>query len=314
MAKWTNEEIDFIKNNYQTMTDLELSKYLPNHPSKSIKYKRQDLGLTKDKAHRKYSFQDVINEFEKTDYILLSDENDYYDAATNSLRYLCPNHLDKGEMTISLGHLQTGRGCWYCGRERTENGHLLSDSILDTVCNKTCNKKGLIYKGWHRDEGLIYIDYICPKHKTVGIQSMRKGNMERDFIIGCPYCVEIKNIRFSKGVKEIEKYLKEKCIQYIQEFTFNDCRDINLLPFDFYLPKYNKCIEYDGEHHFRPVTFNGISKEEAQKNHEMTVKHDFIKNQYCENNNISLLRIPYYEFKDIKNILDIFLLNERKIA
>jgi len=34
------------------------------------------------------------------------------------------------------------------------------------------------------------------------------------------------------------------------------------------------------------------------------------KNEYCKNNNIRLLRIPYYEFKNIENILKNLLLSD----
>jgi very-short-patch-repair endonuclease len=166
-----------------------------------------------------------------------------------------------------------------------------------------CEEKGFIYVDTFREDGLIYIRYICPKHKEAGIQSMRKGNMNRDNIQGCPYCFDTKKFKFSKGEKCISEVLDMLNITYLQQYTFDNCRDINVLPFDFYLPDLNICIEYDGQHHYYPVTFNGITKEEAEKNHLITVKHDKIKNEYCINNNIKLIRIPYYEYKNIENII-----------
>lgn len=70
-----------------------------------------------------------------------------------------------------------------------------------------------------------------------------------------------------------------------------------MLPFDFYLPSYNILIEYDGEHHFQPV--KGWGGEEKFK---LTQKNDEIKNNYCKDNNITLLRLPYtHTENDIKN-------------
>ena len=62
------------------------------------------------------------------------------------------------------------------------------------------------------------------------------------------------------------------------------------LPFDFFLPDYNMCIEFDGEQHFKPkLNFGGmIGFIKIQTN-------DNIKNEYCNNNNIKLLRIKYNE-------------------
>ena len=54
----------------------------------------------------------------------------------------------------------------------------------------------------------------------------------------------------SKSEKYIANYLSFQNILFEQEYIFPDCRDINPLPFDFYLPDYNTCIEYDGQQHF----------------------------------------------------------------
>ena len=269
------------------------------------------MGLQKDKSHRKYTFDDVVMEFEKTDYILLSDASDYKDAATNSLKYMCPRHLDKGILTISLGHLQSGRGCYFCGREITEAAHILSKDDNEAECRQLCKSKGFEYRGVERINGKYYIKYICPNHREAGVQYMQKGNMNRDNIVGCPYCFETKKFKFSKGEKRVEETLNDLNVISIKQYTFCDCRDINMLPFDFYLPQERKAIEYDGQHHFYPVQFNGVSKEQAIINHEITIKHDLIKNDYCNKNNIGLLRIPYYEYNNIEKLVYDFL--ERKI-
>lgn len=285
------------------MSDKEISEYIKTHSESSVATKRKRLGLTR--SNRKYTFDDVIFEFSKhQEYECLAKQSDYIDSATNSLPYICKKHKNKGVQLISLGHLQGGRGCFYCGRERTEKSRMVDPLINDMECKTLCKSKGFIYKGWHYENGLIYIDYICPDHYLIGIQKMKKGNMSRKNIIGCPYCFDKKKFKFSKGEFAIKKYLDNKNIDYICQYTFNDCRDINLLPFDFYLPKLNIIIEFDGQHHFHPVQFNGISTEEALINHNSTLKHDKIKDSYCLKNNIDIIRIPYFEKKNIDIILD----------
>ena len=79
---------------------------------------------------------------------------------------------------------------------------------------------------------------------------------------------------------------------------------INKLSFDFYLPEHNLCIEYDGEHHYKSVRFNGKSIESSEKAFKKTQLHDQIKTDYCLNNNIQLFRIPYWDFKNIEQILE----------
>ena len=84
----------------------------------------------------------------------------------------------------------------------------------------------------------------------------------------------------------------------MKEYRINECRNILPLPFDFYLPDYNICIEVDGMQHYEPATFGGISKEKAIDNFRESKIRDNIKTQYCKDNNIKLIRIPYWEFND----------------
>ena len=63
--------------------------------------------------------------------------------------------------------------------------------------------------------------------------------------------------------------------------------------FDFYINEDNYIIEYDGEQHFKDT--NGFFKttlEEIQK-------RDIFKNQWCKENNIPLIRIPYTRYDDL---------------
>ena len=80
--------------------------------------------------------------------------------------------------------------------------------------------------------------------------------------------------------------------------TFDDCKNKNKLRFDFYLPDLNTIIEYDGEHHFKENKYFG------EGNLEYITVNDEIKNQYCIDNKIKLIRIPYWKFDVIENILN----------
>tara|TARA_Y100000310_G_C20704121_1_gene833212 strand:+ start:6114 stop:6983 length:870 start_codon:yes stop_codon:yes gene_type:complete len=94
------------------------------------------------------------------------------------------------------------------------------------------------------------------------------------------------------GEKLVAHILDEFGIKYETEKTFEDCKSIRKLRFDFYLPQYNCCIEYDGEHHYGHVNFSGfMSRDQMQENLEKVKKHDKIKNEYCKTNNIELFRV-----------------------
>jgi hypothetical protein len=108
----------------------------------------------------------------------------------------------------------------------------------------------------------------------------------------CPLCKE------SKGEKEVREMLNKYKIHYIPQYKFEDCKSKRCLSFDFYLPKYNCCIEYDGGQHFEIVEWFG-----GFDGFVNTIIRDTIKNEYCKKNNIKLIRIPYWDFDNIENIL-----------
>lgn len=104
----------------------------------------------------------------------------------------------------------------------------------------------------------------------------------------------------SKWEMFIRDYLISLNVVFQPQKRFNDCKNkkqSDMLPFDFYLPDYNICIEYDGEHHFHPIEmWGGYDKFIINK------ENDNIKNEYCKSHNITLLRLPYtYSKDDIKN-------------
>lgn len=89
--------------------------------------------------------------------------------------------------------------------------------------------------------------------------------------------------------KQIEQFLKNKNFNFETEKTFEDCRNErgNLLFFDFFLPKLNIIIEYDGIHHYKPIF--------GEENLRKKQIHDQIKNDYCLIKGIQLIRISYQD-------------------
>lgn len=110
---------------------------------------------------------------------------------------------------------------------------------------------------------------------------------------GCPKC------SFSHGERIIETYLIKHNINYVPQHRFIDCRNKVPLPFDFYLPDYNVCIEFDGRQHYESIDCFG-----GEKYLQYVIQNDNIKTRYCMNNNITLLRIKYDD--DAEEILDAF--------
>lgn len=285
--RWTEEEIDIIKSMYEKHTDAEIAEFLPNRTIDSISTKRKRLGLH---CRIKYDFSEVVDAFERANLVLISDESEYKNMCSE-LRYICKNHPEKGEQISTYGRMLEGKGCFYCGRETTANARkaLISDEDIFDLCNKN----GFEYVGKDYSRKSLDIKYICKRHRSKGIQIMKYQNMKRE-IHGCPDCGR-EDKPLSKGENEVLEYLTNNNIEFIREKTFDDCKDINYLPFDFYLPSKNIAIEFDGEHHYKSVQFNGISQEEADENHRKTKLHDKMKTEYCNQCGVKLIRIPFTE-------------------
>ena len=130
------------------------------------------------------------------------------------------------------------------------------------------------------------------------------GITSKDFLIRghrCPNCSCSANM--SKSERVIKNYLESLNIFYDFEIRIDDCRNVNPLPFDFAI--YNEIknilllIEADGRQHYDSVKYWG-----GDKKLEYVQNNDKIKTQYCKDNNIPLLRIPYWDFNNIESILN----------
>lgn len=104
----------------------------------------------------------------------------------------------------------------------------------------------------------------------------------------------------------IEEYLKSNNIPFETEYRFKDCKNHFQLPFDFYIENYKGkqyCIEYQGEHHYEVI--KGWGGEDKFKTVQI---NDKIKAQYCADNNIHLICLPYTLSKEeiIETLNNIF--------
>lgn len=121
---------------------------------------------------------------------------------------------------------------------------------------------------------------------------------------GCPVCNE------SKGEKICRKYFEDHNIKYIPQKTFNDLLSPknNFLSYDFYLPDYNKLLEYQGKQHLYAVDwFGGETQLEKQK------QYDQIKKEYADKKGYDLIEIWYYDFDNIISILNQHFNDEKDI-
>lgn len=84
---------------------------------------------------------------------------------------------------------------------------------------------------------------------------------------------------------------------------YQECNKRDLELVRRYLPDRNICIEYQGEQHYEPICFGGISLSKAEDNFQDNIKRDNIKRNYCLNNSIKLIEISYKNKSRIREII-----------
>lgn len=177
---------------------------------------------------RSESFEEVKRLMEEKNYKIVSTIDDYKNC-NSKLKYICLKHEDKGVLEITLYHLKEGKGCRYCGYEKTAKTRKIefTDEYVAEVI-KRCIQLNFTYKDIFRDKGKITIKFICNKHQELGEQTMPYANLKRQ-IKGCKYCCS-KNLPewyVLQKIKEVnpdivllEKYvnlttkIKCKCIKH----------------------------------------------------------------------------------------------------
>lgn len=121
-----------------------------------------------------------------------------------------------------------------------------------------------------------------------------------------PKCKICEN-NISLHEKWIRDYFIKNKIQYEREYSIEGCRNLQLLKFDFAIFKNDKLIclmEYDGQQHFYPVF--------DEESFIRTRIADQTKNKFCEENNITFIRIPFWEVDNDINKLRKILNNKMK--
>ena len=200
-----------------------------------------------------------------------------YINSKTPVEIICPKH--GSFFQDPANHLQ-GNNCTICGYEDSIKTRTKSTEEFITQANLVNNNK-YTYEKTNYKTAHTPVIITCSKH---GDFTQKPNEHLRG--VGCPLCSE------SKGEKLISTILKNNNIEYVKQKTFTDCVGLTKrcikLPFDFYLPKYNTLIEYDGQQHFKPVSAWG-----GEEGFLKIKQRDKIKNDYSISKNIKLIRVPY---------------------
>lgn len=246
--------------------------------------KRTDFSCKNCKENpKKNTFEFIKKEFSKYGYKLISDE-----YIANDIKLKC---MDADGYILQLAY--------------------------SNLTNKKPNKFSLFY---NRENIIFNINNYFKLNKincvALNISNVRENKIKlmcecgntfetnwssiKNGQIRCSYCSHI----MSNMEYKVRTWLDENNIEYVFQKKFEDCKVLRCLPFDFYLPKYNYCIEVDGSQHYKPSIFS--KTQNADIEFEKRKKYDIIKTDYCLNNNINLLRISYNDIRrKNKNYIEI---------
>lgn len=213
------------------------------------------------------------------------DINNVTYASGKKVWWFCPNGH---EYLARIADRTSGKNCPYCSSTKILEKF---NDLLTThpkICDEWDYKKNIkrpteISKG-HNNK----VWWICKKCKKSYYSSPLSRTSCKS---GCPYCNE------SKGEKEIRKILTKLNIDFIEQYRFKNCKNKKTLPFDFYIPKHNLLIEFQGWHHYN---HSGSLKRTPL---ETIQKRDKIKENFCIQNKINLLTIKYDQFKNMENLI-----------
>lgn len=179
-----------------------------------------------------------------------------------------------------------------CGCMRKENSKKLMNSLIANnlryrgydLTGQTINGFQILEKTGEQNRNKEWVyRALCPVCHQECFKTAK--SMKDNLSCGC--------FHGSVGEEEIKQLLRDNNIPFKHQVTFADCKDKGLLIFDF-LVNNSYLIEYDGIQHFEAT--GGWSTEEHL---QQVQRRDNIKNNYCKEKNIPLIRIPYTHTKII---------------
>jgi very-short-patch-repair endonuclease len=235
-----------------------------------------------DKLRKKQ--EDYLKECNEVHFFKYDYSKTFYEKCNCYIKIICPNH---GEFKIRADHHRRGQGCKLCAYEKSsENQRKKQEIFIKEAKEIHDNKYDYSLVKYINNYSKIII--ICPIHGKFTIKP-------HDHIIhkmGCSNCNE------SKGEREIRKFLINNNIEFESQYRFENCKNKNSLPFDFYLKNNKTCIEFDGKQHYEIIKYFG-----GEENFKKIKINDKIKNDFCKENKINLIRISYKEINKVKDIL-----------
>lgn len=248
--------------------------------------------LKRTKTLEKFIEDSVKLHGNKYDYSKCNYIND-----NSKITIICKEHgMFEQEAT---NHLQ-GKGCNKCADiiRALKKSKSIDKFILDAknIHGDKYEYKNVIYKN-----STSYVLVTCKKHYDFKItpSNLLRGK-------GCPLCVNKGETKVFENLITLYPSIKYNC-------SFDWCKNIKCLPFDFVIPEYKIIIELDGCQHFKQ-----ISNWECP---DKQLTNDKYKEKCANENGFSLIRLlqkdiffdNYYWLKELLETIEIIKNNKNEI-
>jgi hypothetical protein len=212
---------------------------------------------------------------------------------TTEYRWVC-EACGSEYLATAGSRVRATKGCPYCtGREVNHTNSLAA--LRPDVAAEWDEKAngGLtpddVTPGSHRQ-----VWWRCKRNQTHKWRASAHNRVGNDS--GCPTCNE------SKGEIAIRRYLRDKKLRYKSQHRV---RGVGRFDFATKTDGF-AVIEYHGEQHYRPCAFGSSKPNAGVKNLFDNVRRDRKKEQWCRENKIPMLVIPYWDYERVSEILDTF--------
>lgn len=244
---------------------------------------------------------ELINYTEEKRYygrIVVKNKNELL-KRTDSVDVIC-NYCGNEKSVLVSSYISCKAGCRKCANSEKFD----TDFVRKKIESMTDGEYTLVGEYINSQKS------IKIKHNNDSCENHCWNTMYGNFVRHnrrCPICTFIPSV----GEDFIENFLINNNINYKKQYRDNRCFYKRVLPFDFAVfdssNNLSMLIEFDGIQHFseeRGFWGSEYPNEELKR----VFMYDNIKNNFCKENNINLLRIPYWDFDNIEEILKVEIL------
>lgn len=216
---------------------------------------------------------------------------EFLDEYINSRTPIRVKHLDCGNIYYAIPRdiIRGKNRCSKCHQKNISVRYRQAEDTVISLAKSILGDEYLILSCDFKKVGTKFSYYLTIKHLKCGkVYTTRQDHITSDK----RKCSCTRNVK-SVGENILSDYFDNNSIEFCHPKLFDDLVDKQKLHYDFYLPKYNVLVEYQGMQHYyknHQITRKGYNLHDVWS---LQIKHDNMKRQYAQENGYILIEVPY---------------------